>query len=174
MERNQLIDEILEKYRPAILADYERYRNHVYRVFSNCILLDPEVANHEKYAIAAAFHDIGIWTNHTFDYLHPSERQAKLYLPEIGKKELIEEITSMIHWHHKVTSFQGMHQKTIDTFRKADWIDILLGFNPFGQKENFRDARKKFPNLGFHLFLIRQTSKRFFKHPLSPLPMLRK
>ena len=174
MKSSEVIEEVLEKYRPAILNDYDRYRNHVYRVFSNCLLLDPEVANHEKYAIAAALHDVGIWTNHTFDYLHPSERQAILYLTEIGKTELIEEITSMIHWHHKVTSFQGMHQKTIDTFRKADWIDISLGVITFGQKENFRAARRQFPNLGFHLFLIKQTSKRFFKHPLSPLPMLRK
>ena len=174
MECSELIDELLEKFRPVILDDYERYRNHVYRVISNCLLLDSDVANHEKYAIAAAFHDIGIWTDQTFDYLQPSEHQANLYLTDIGKKEWIEEITSMIHWHHKFTSFQGKHQKTVDTFRKADWIDISLGLISFGQKENFSDARRKFPNLGFHLFLLKQTSKRFLKHPLSPLPMLRK
>jgi len=174
MKPDEVIEEILEKCRPVILEDYDRYRNHVYRVFSNCILLDPQVAKCFKYALAAAFHDIGIWTNHTFDYLQPSEHQAILYLTNIGKTELIEEITSMIHWHHKFTPFRGKHQKTVDTFRKADWIDISLGLISFGQKENIRAGRKKYPNLGFHLFLIKQTSKRFFKHPLSPLPMLRK
>jgi hypothetical protein len=171
---SDLIDEVLEKYKAVILDDYERYRNHVYRVFTNCLLLDSDVTNHEKYAIAAALHDVGIWTNQTFDYLQPSEQQAILYLTEIGKTDWIEEITSMIHWHHKFTSFLGKHQKTVETFRKADWIDISLGLLTFGQKENISVARRKFPNLGFHLFLIKQTSKRFFKHPLSPLPMLRK
>ncbi len=64
--------------------------------------------------------------------------------------------------------------ESLNAHRKADWIDISLGLLTFGQKENFSVARRKFPNLGFHLFLIKQTSKRFLKHPLSPLPMLRK
>jgi hypothetical protein len=174
MTSNELIEEVLEKYRPAILDDYELYRNHVYRVFSNCLLLDNEVANHEKFAIAAVFHDIGIWTNQTFDYLEPSELQAILYLTDIGKTEWIEEITSMIHWHHKLTSYKGNHQKIVNTFRKADWIDISLGLITFRQRDNIRVARRNFPNLGFHLFLIKQTIRRFLKHPLSPLPMLRK
>jgi hypothetical protein len=106
--------------------------------------------------------------------LQPSEQQAILYLTGIGKTDWLEEITSMIHWHHKFTTFLGKHQKTVETFRKADWIDISLGLLTFGQKENISAARRKFPNLGFHLFLIKQTSKRFFKHPLSPLPNFRK
>ena len=174
MKPNEVIEEVLEKYRHAILDDYDRYRNHIYRVFSNCLLLDSDVTNHQKYAIASAFHDIGIWTNHTFDYLQPSEHQAILYLTNIGKTEWVEEITSMIHWHHKFTSFQGKYQDSVNTFRKADWIDISLGLISFGQKENIIAAKRKFPTLGFHLFLIKQTLKRFIKHPLSPLPMLRK
>lgn len=42
--------------------------------------------NAEKYAIAAVFHDIGIWTNHTLDYLDPSAGQAKAYLTETGSR----------------------------------------------------------------------------------------
>jgi hypothetical protein len=34
--------------------------------------LDMKNGNEEKYAIAAVFHDIGIWTTHTIDYLDPS------------------------------------------------------------------------------------------------------
>lgn len=175
MESNEVIKEVLEKYKQAMFDDYEPYKNHVYRVYSNCLSIDNENSNHQKYAIAAAFHDIGIWTNQTFDYLKPSEHQAILYLTEIGKTEWIDEITSMIHWHHKVTRFQGKHQRTVDTFRKADWIDVSLGIVSFGIKnENLEAIRKKFPNLGFHLFIIKETLKRFFKHPLSPLPMLKK
>ena len=50
--RNELIEDVLEKYRPAILDDYDHYRTHVHRVFSTCLLLDSEAPNREKYAIA--------------------------------------------------------------------------------------------------------------------------
>ena len=36
-------------------------------------------------AIAAAFHDIGIWTAGTFDYLEPSVRVAAAYLTGTGR-----------------------------------------------------------------------------------------
>ncbi len=69
-------------------ADYDKYKNHVYRVFLNCLLIDSEKNNEEKYAIASVFHDVGIWTNHTFDYLDPSIEQAKI-LNRNKKDELV-------------------------------------------------------------------------------------
>ena len=57
--------------------------------FLNCLLIDCEKNNEEKYAIASVFHDVGIWTDHTFDYLDPSIEQAKIYLTEIKKTRLV-------------------------------------------------------------------------------------
>jgi hypothetical protein len=34
--------------------------------------------------IAACFHDLGIWTDHTFDYLSPSAGLARDYLQRYG------------------------------------------------------------------------------------------
>ncbi|WP_205945212.1 hypothetical protein [Pedobacter hiemivivus] len=48
--------------------------------------------------IAAVYHDIGIWTDRTIDYLDPSIVQANNYLREIGKAEWIEEIEWMCRW----------------------------------------------------------------------------
>jgi len=55
-------------------------------------LLDKDKRNEKKYANAAVYHDIGIWTDQTIDYLDPSVAQANKYLSEIGKAEWIEEM----------------------------------------------------------------------------------
>jgi len=175
MHPNGTIENILDRFRAQIGADYERYKNHVYRVFNNCLMMDTDPGNEEKYAIAAAFHDLGIWSDQTFDYLGPSENQAKLYLTENGKQEWSAEITTMIHFHHKASKYRGTHEKTVETFRKADWIDVSLGLLTFGNSgQAISNTKATFPNLGFHLFLLKETSKNFFKHPTNPLPMFKK
>ena len=174
-EHLPLLEKILGQWKNEIGDDFLRYKNHVYRVFSNCLMMDTDLVNEEKYAIAAAFHDLGIWTNQTFDYLEPSEHQAKLYLTEKGKQQWIEEITAMIHFHHKISRYRGSHEKTVAIFRKADWIDISLGLITFGySKQAINKTTGRHPNLGFHFFLLKETAKNFLKHPLNPLPMVRR
>lgn len=173
--QNKLIEELLLKFKPVTGRDYERYRNHVYRVFLNCTLRDNAGHNEEKYAVAAVFHDIGIWTNHTFDYLQPSIEQLKVYLYSKEKQVWEEEISKMIYWHHKITRYQGPFDKTVETFRKADWMDVSLGLLHFdADKKKIKEYKKHFPNRGFHLFLVRQTLKNFIKHPLNPIPVFKK
>ena len=172
---HQLIEDMLSGFGSIIGKELPRYKNHVYRVYLNCLLLDPAAENREKYAIAAVFHDIGIWTDDTFDYLAPSIRQASLYLAGINKQQWTPEIASMIYWHHKLSQYKGEHEKTVETFRKADWMDVSLGLLTFGfDKQKIRRARRKFPNAGFHLFLVKQSVKNFFKHPLNPIPVFKK
>ena len=171
---NQTIEELLQGFHNSLGKEYSKYRNHVYRVFLACLILDEDPRNEVKYAIAAAFHDIGIWTDHTIDYLDPSITQAKLYLLKIGKEDWVDEVSHMIYWHHKVKKYTGKYQLTVETFRKADWIDVTLGFRTFGlDMKNIRQNRKSFPNLGFHRFLVRKVSGNFLAHPLKPLPMFK-
>jgi hypothetical protein len=168
-------EHLLSPFQTLIDKDFGRYSNHVNRVFLNCLLLDGNVLNHEKYAIAAAFHDIGIWTNQTFDYIDPSVLQAKIYLESVGKSEWADEISQMIIWHHKMTAYRGPFEETVEVFRKADWIDVSLGLLSFdAHKNEISNNRQQFPNLGFHLFLVEQASKNFLRHPLNPLPMFRR
>lgn len=172
---NTIIETIMPKFKSAIGSDYDRYKNHVYRVFLNCLLMDGEKTNEEKYAIAAVFHDIGIWTNHTFDYLNPSIEQAKIYLTETGKTAWTDEISLMINWHHKMSRYKGAHEEIVETFRKADWIDVSLGLLTFKvDKKKISENKSRFPNLGFHWFLIKASTKNLFRHPLNPLPMFKK
>ncbi|UFH52240.1 HD domain-containing protein [Spirosoma sp. KNUC1025] len=170
-----LIEELLEKFRLSIGVDFDRYRNHVYRVFLSCLLLDDNKLNEEKYALAAVFHDIGIWTDHTFDYLNPSIEQAKIYLHSIGRQDWTDEISQMIYWHHKLSTYQGKFGKLVETFRKADWIDVSLGVFTFGiDTQKIRQNRRMLPNRGFHFFLVRETAKNLLKHPFNPLPIFKR
>ena len=171
----QTIEQLLLKFKPVLGKDYEKYRNHVYRVFLNCLLIDDDKINEDKYAIAAVFHDIGIWTGHTFDYLPPSIEQAKLYLEETGKQDWADEISNMIFWHHKMSASSGESETTIETFRKADWTDVSLGLLTYGtDKQKIRENRMVFPNAGFHVFLVKQAFNNLLKHPFNPLPMFKK
>lgn len=82
----QLLDSILETYRPVIDRDYQGYRNHCVKVYLYSVRVMPRPADSEgaavlrKLAIALAFHDIGLWTARTIDYLDPSITVAMEYL----------------------------------------------------------------------------------------------
>ncbi|GGN12177.1 hypothetical protein GCM10010967_55230 [Dyadobacter beijingensis] len=170
-----VIEAIFATYEPAIGKDLAKYRNHVYRVFKNCLLLDPDAQNREIYAIAAVFHDIGIWTDHTIDYLDPSIAQAARYLRETGAGHLEAQVSTMIYWHHKVGAYTGPFARTAEVFRKADWADVSLGLLTFGMdRARLRQARAAWPNAGFHLFLVRKILPNLLSHPLNPLPMFKK
>lgn len=170
-----LPDTILAGYRAVLGRDHGKYRNHVQRVFHACLLFDADPANATTYAIAAAFHDIGIWTDRTIDYLGPSMAQAEAYLRAKHMPGRIEEVKALIEWHHKVHRYRGPHERTVEVFRKADWTDVSMGLMRFGaDRRRLREGRKRFPDLGFHAFLLKRIAQRFLRHPLDPLPMFRR
>ncbi len=71
------LDELLHAHAAELGPDFAAYRNHTYRVVNLCAALSShDTGQLQKMAIAAAFHDLGIWTDGTFDYLHPSIRLA--------------------------------------------------------------------------------------------------
>jgi hypothetical protein len=169
------LDEVLQHHASALGNDFVAYRNHTYRVINFCSALstDDPVAL-EKMAIAAAFHDLGIWTDKTFDYLPPSERLAQAYLLKIGKAEWSSEIKAMIHEHHKIRRYLSNPNWLVEAFRRADSIDVSLGIITFGLPRRFvREVRSAFPNAGFHKRLIQLSIQRLLSHPLNPLPMYR-
>ncbi|OJV20483.1 MAG: hypothetical protein BGO21_07830 [Dyadobacter sp. 50-39] len=168
------IESILSAYSARIAGDLDKYRNHVYRVYRNCQQLDPNTFNHKVYAIAAAFHDVGIWTDHTIDYLNPSVAHAMDYLHNEGEHALQSQVATMIYWHHKTSIYKGPFAHTTEVFRKADWADVSLGLLAFGmERKRLRATRQQFPNRGFHVFLVGKVFANFFRHPLNPLPMFK-
>ena len=171
-----LLDEVLEEYRQPLGPDYNAYRNHCMRVFNFCLALagDKAVAAENKIAIAAAFHDLGIWTEKTFDYLPSSQLLAQRYLEKSFKASWCKEIEAMIGEHHKLTRYRANPQWLVEVFRKADRIDLSGGLLRYRLKDDFvSDVLDAFPNAGFHALLAQLMLKRLKSHPLSPLPMVK-
>jgi hypothetical protein len=170
-----MLDQLLDPFAGLLGDDFNAYRNHACRVASFYSLLEPE-ADHDmtKLAVAAAYHDIGIWTAGSFDYILPSTELATNVLREKGRTDLIDEVTAMIRDHHKLTPCCSRIPRSAEHFRKADWMDVSTGILHFGITRNAaRDVKQRFPGAGFHRLLLKLSLKRAFTHPLSPLPMLR-
>jgi hypothetical protein len=157
-------------------TDFSAYRNHVYRVVNLCIAI-AGAADHvtaEKIAVAAVFHDLGIWTDRTFDYIAPSVALAREHLLARGQADWFPEIEAMIVEHHKITSSRPDSASLVEPFRRADWIDVSRGLRTFGLPRSFiASVFSLWPDAGFHWRLVELTVDRFRKHPLSPLPMVR-
>jgi hypothetical protein len=128
----------------------------------------------EQVQIAGAFHDLGIWTARTFDYLAPSVRLARDYLTVEGREELAPEVERIILEHHKITPYRAQFHETVETFRRADLVDLSLGAIRSGLPCGFvREVRASRPNTGFHRRLTQLGVRQAIEHPLHPLPMVR-
>lgn len=169
------LDAILRRHAGEIGPDLEGYRNHAYRVANLCLAHAGDGGEAvEKTAIAAAFHDLGIWTDHTFDYLEPSVALAMSYLADIGRGPWAPEIAAMIREHHKITRYRANPDWLVEAFRRADWTDVTLGTLSFGvPRSRIREIQAEWPDAGFHRLLVRLELRHLGKHPLNPLPVLR-
>jgi hypothetical protein len=169
------VDEVLDDHASELGQDFTGYRNHVYRVVNLCLaMVGDSRLELEKIAIAGVFHDLGIWTNKTFDYIAPSAVLAREYLAARGMADWSPEIEAMIADHHKITSSRGNTPSLVESFRRADWIDVSRGLRRFGVPRPFIAAvSATWPSAGFHRRLVVLTIDRFSKHPLSPLPMVK-
>ncbi len=173
IERNTLIDTILKQYRGQLNVDYDMYRHHVYRVLNFTLLLeDIDKKEIDTLAVAAAFHDIGIWTAGTMDYLAPSLTEAKEYIKAQKSKVSADMIEEIILNHHKVTTYRG--SKLVDAFRRADLVDLSLGVLSHGiSHRDILQIYQAFPESGFHLFIMKEVALSALKNPLRPVPIFK-
>lgn len=168
------LDGVLDAHAAELGNDGTAYRNHTYRVVNLCVALssgEPETL--EKIAIASAFHDLGIWTNGTFDYLQPSIQLADAYLALSGRADWTPEITAMIREHHKISAYRGNPSWLVEPFRRADWIDVTR-LRTFGLPRSIlKEIFSTWPSAGFHKRLVQLELQRLRTHPWNPLPMVR-
>ncbi len=170
-----LVDEILQSHSQALGPDLRAYSNHVTRVLHFAFAIAPQLESAtQPILIAGAFHDLGIWTARTFDYLNPSSQLAHDYLKAQGIESLWPEVDLIIQQHHKLRSYSGPFEASVETFRRADLVDLSLGLIGAGLKTEFiQDVRARFPNAHFHKRLVTFTGQQFLRTPLNPLPMMR-
>ncbi|MGK3868286.1 hypothetical protein ABI118_15920, partial [Enterococcus faecium] len=76
----------------------------------------------ELLQVAAAFHDLGIWSDHTVDYIPPSVREARAYALANGFAAEAEEIALMVGTHHQVRADQVPQFPLVEVFRRADLV----------------------------------------------------
>jgi hypothetical protein len=174
------LDDVLSQYAAQLGGDFEAYRNHAYRVANFCwVLAAPKGDSSDSemlstISLAAGFHDLGIWTDDTFDYLSPSQRLAREWLSSKGREDCLGEVGAMICQHHKVTPYRGSEGGLVEMFRRADWADVSKGLVAPGLPREFlREVFEEFPNAGFHQRLLQLSFKQLLRHPFNPLPMLR-
>lgn len=170
------LDQLLQDHASALGADLVAYRNHCYRVLNRAVhwAAVDDAESLDKLAIAIAFHDLGIWTDGSFDYLPPSERRAQAWLAEQGLSAWAGEIVAIIREHHRCRPYTQAPSRLVEALRRADWADVSLGL--FGTGLPAADRRAlaaAFPNAGFHRRLLQLGGRRLLSHPFSPLPMLR-
>jgi hypothetical protein len=174
-ERIPLLEEILGTWKNEIGNDYAGYKNHVYRMIHFCFALhnctDEE---RKKIIIASGFHDLGIWTNSTVDYLPPSIALAKEYLKHNNLEQWIPEIELMIDMHHKCRKYHDDRYPLVEVFRRGDLVDFSLGVVKWGLPKSYiKSVKDQFPNEGFHKRLAQLAVGWFFKHPLRPPPFMK-
>ena len=169
------LDRVLEQHAAELGEDFTGYRNHAYRVANLCMALGPAGdAALERVAIAAACHDLGIWSARTFDYLAPSMHLACGHLSCADHADWQGDVAGMIREHHKIRRYRGPGAELVEPFRRADWIDVSRGVLSFGLARGvLRAVFTRWPNAGFHKLLVRLTLREARKHPLRPLPVLR-
>jgi hypothetical protein len=178
-EHLPLLEEILEPWKDDIGADYPGYRNHVYRMVHFCFALGEcgpgwNDDARRKVIIAGCFHDLGIWSDRTFDYLPSSILRAAAYLEANALAAWTPEVELMIASHHKLRRFADGRYPLVEVFRRADLIDVSLGLVKFGLPGTYvREVKRHFPNQGFHKRLVQLAAGWAPRHPASPLPFLK-
>lgn len=171
-----LLDELLDVWRPQIGTAFPGYRNHCQRMAAFTLALLPSASDDDrrKIAIAACFHDLGIWSDGTIDYLPPSSRRARDYLAAQGLAAWTTEVELMIDEHHKLRRFKDPTWPLVEAFRKADLVDVSLGLVKFGiPGETVRTLKAAYPNEGFHKTLMGLAGGWFKQHPLSAPPFIK-
>jgi len=175
LENLAALDRVLDTHAVELGDDFTAYRHHAYRVANLFAALHPCSGDTlEQLALAAAFHDLGIWTAHTFDYLAPSIELACEHLDCAGHEDWQAGVSGMIREHHKIRPYKGPHLELVEPFRRADWIDVSRGVLSFGlPRTKLREIFRRWPNAGFHYRLVHLTLRQFRAHPLRPVPVLK-
>ncbi|MEY4482821.1 MAG: hypothetical protein RL693_273 [Verrucomicrobiota bacterium] len=172
-----LVEEIIGAHQELMGEQFLPYKNHVYRVLNFCFMFhEPgkNEADDDKLAIAAAFHDLGMWPGDEIDYLDPSIKLAQEYLRKTNRADWMEEISLMIEYHHRFRSCPGHFPPLVEVMRKGDWVDATKGLRSFGlPRAQIRKVQDAIENLGFHDNLIRIARKEFWNRPFNPFPMMK-
>jgi hypothetical protein len=171
------VEQILDVHRGHARGDvdgYCGYRGHVYRVLNFARALVPDGDDRDdKLAIAAAFHDLDVFSE--LDYLASSIRAQDAWLKQAGRQAWAAELAVVIAEHHRLTPYRGRHARLAEAFRRADLVDISQGLIRSGIPRDYVSAvREAFDVGAFFTRVVRRAATRNLRgHPFDPLPHMR-
>lgn len=170
------LDALLAPHRAALGADWAGYTGHVHRMAGLVLAQEPapgfDADSRAQLAVAAVFHDLGIWLDGTFDYLDPSAAHAADHLRAAGREAWIPRVDRMIQRHHQLRPIRD--DALVEAFRRADLADLTFGRAHRGiPRGTWRELHARWPIAGFHWRLVQLSAAEARRHPLRPLPMLR-
>ena len=174
---DDVVEEILDTHREHARGDdegYRGYRGHVYRVLNFARVLVPDRDDRDdKLAVAAAFHDLDVFS--TLDYLTPSIRAQDAWLKQTGREAWAAELAVAVAEHHRFVTCRGPHAWLAEGFRRADLVDLSQGLIRFGLPRAYVSAVRSSFDVGpfFTRVIPRMTARHLRRHPLNPLPHTR-
>lgn len=172
IEELALTKSILEIYRADLGKDYDAYSNHINRVYTFFRKIYTDPYDPVLLQVALAFHDIGIWTHKTLDYLQPSNDLAQAFVQKNHIKVNVDLLAEIILNHHQVS--KNSHP-LVEAYKKADNVDLSLGVASFGLEYSFiKETYQSFPAKGFHWLLTKLFFQQLASNPLNPLPMFKR
>jgi len=175
IERHAVLEDMLDEWSPALGPARAAYAGHAYRVYNLARSVLGSSRGDDELAVASAYHDLGIWSDRTFDYLAPSIARAEGYLRTRASAAPAPLVRELIANHHALRRIRGgIAPDLAEAFRRADLVDVTGSLYRAGLDRGFlRELVAVFPYAGFHGVLARAAWSWFLKHPLNPLPMLR-
>ena len=175
LDHHPVLEAVLSEHAGALGAARVPYAGHVYRTFNLARAVLGNSARDDSLAVISVFHDLGIWTDRTFDYLPPSLARAEAYLARESVPVSPQLVRAAIDNHHCLRAVRGGPEPQVsEAFRRADLVDVSRGLVRFGLPNSYlRELRATFPIAGFHGVLVRAAWGWFVRHPTRPLPMLR-
>lgn len=175
VDRHPIIEEALDAWEASLGPARVAYGGHAYRVYNFARHLLGSERRDDELAVASAFHDLGIWSDGTFDYLAPAIGRARDYLQQHAPGVPADLVADIIDNHHRLGRVRkGSEADVIEAFRRADLVDVSRGLLRADLDPGFlREAVAAFPYAGFHGVLVRTAFAWFLRHPLRPLPMVR-
>ncbi len=177
LQTHPLVEEILDSHRNHAAGDergWASYRGHVYRVLNLARAIVPDRDHRDdKLAIAAAFHDIDVFSS--LNYLGPSIRTMDAWLKITGRGAWTEELAVIVAKHHHLTTYKGRHAELAEAFRRADLNDLSQGLiRSRMPREHVRAVRQSIDvGVFFTRTVPRAIVRHLVRHPLDPLPIVR-
>ncbi len=169
---NDLIEDVVRTYSNALGQHLPLYKGHCYRLLNYIIYMQRHQDNLDFLGVAIAFHDLGIWTHGTMDYLNPSFELAKTYVQNANVDISIADLKVAIKNHHKISSLQKV--APAEYLRKADLNDLSMGLLNEGVPRPFiKDMKACWPYLGFQKLIFGKVLLYALQNPFNPFPMLK-